>query len=208
VAHEELAFRLFEHDQSCGVVTERRIQEWCAEVSGVFELVLPPVSGMSLQSDGVGDESVSGTFTNPYQAPIPSDANIYVVYIGPQGNVVGGASETADSSRAWSLRRLRVQRFEQLDQRILCPIIFRVDCSVVSRSLRQFLFVSGSSACIWIAALDSYTDPVGSLTLNRPTVPVASRRCGRRLPELEQESRAQISLTTRSTSKSRLNLSK
>ncbi len=53
--------------------------------------VLPPVSGMSLQTDSFSDGSVSGTFTNPYQAPIPSDANIYVVYVGPQGNVVGGA---------------------------------------------------------------------------------------------------------------------
>ena len=66
--------------------------------SQAHRLVLPSVSGMSLQSDGFGDESVSGTFTNPYQAPIPSDANIYVVYIGPQGNVVGGASETAGAA--------------------------------------------------------------------------------------------------------------
>jgi hypothetical protein len=66
--------------------------------SQAHRLVLPPVSGMSLQTDGFGDESVSGTFTNPYQAPIPSFANIYVVYIGPQGNVVGGDSETAGAA--------------------------------------------------------------------------------------------------------------
>lgn len=66
--------------------------------SQAHRLVLPPVSGMSLQTDSFGNGSVSGTFTNPYQAPIPSDANIYVVYIGPQGNVVGGASETTGAA--------------------------------------------------------------------------------------------------------------
>jgi hypothetical protein len=66
--------------------------------SQAHRLVLPPVSGISLQPDGLGDESVSGTFTNPYHAPIPSYANIYAVYIGAQGNVVGGASEGAGAA--------------------------------------------------------------------------------------------------------------
>jgi hypothetical protein len=34
---KKLAFRLFEHNLDCGVVTERGVQEWCADVSGVFE---------------------------------------------------------------------------------------------------------------------------------------------------------------------------
>jgi hypothetical protein len=68
-----------------------------ATSSQAHRLVLPPVSGMSLQTESFGD-SVSGTFTNPYQAPIPSYANIYVVYIGPKGNVVGGESETSGAA--------------------------------------------------------------------------------------------------------------
>jgi hypothetical protein len=66
--------------------------------SQAHRLVLPPVSGMNLQIDSFGNESVSGTFTNPYQSPISSDANIYVVYFGSQGNVVGGESETAGAA--------------------------------------------------------------------------------------------------------------
>lgn len=66
--------------------------------SQAHRLILPPVSGMSLQPDGYGDEAVSGTFANPYQTPMPSYANIYVVYLGPQGTVVGGASETAGAA--------------------------------------------------------------------------------------------------------------
>jgi hypothetical protein len=69
-----------------------------AASSQVHRLVLPPVSGMSLQSDELGDESISGTYTNPYQTAIPSDASIYVVYLGPQGNVVGGDSEFAGAA--------------------------------------------------------------------------------------------------------------
>ena len=61
-------------------------------------LVLPPVTGLNVVTDGSGNESVNGTFTNPYQAPIPSDATIFVVYVGPQGNIVGGQSETAGSA--------------------------------------------------------------------------------------------------------------
>jgi hypothetical protein len=67
--------------------------------SQTHRLVLPPVSGLSLQSpDSFGDVGVNGTFTNPYLAPIPSYANIYVVYMGSQGNVVGGQSETAGAA--------------------------------------------------------------------------------------------------------------
>ena len=61
-------------------------------------LALPPVSGLSLQADNPGYESVNGTFTNPYQTPMSSDATIYVVYFGPQGNVVGGVSETTGAA--------------------------------------------------------------------------------------------------------------
>jgi hypothetical protein len=61
-------------------------------------LVLPPVSGLSLQANNPGYESVNGTFTNPYRAPMSPDATVYVVYFGPQGNVVGGVSETAGAA--------------------------------------------------------------------------------------------------------------
>lgn len=57
------------------------------------QLILPPVANITLQTDGFGDGSVSGNLTNPYSTSIPSDANIYVVYFGPGGNIVGGASE-------------------------------------------------------------------------------------------------------------------
>ncbi|HEY1762735.1 MAG TPA: hypothetical protein VGG17_09100 [Acidimicrobiales bacterium] len=69
-----------------------------ASSSQPHRLELPPVSGVSTQSDGLGDESVSGTFSDPYQTPVPSTADIYVVYLGPQGNVVGGASEFAGAA--------------------------------------------------------------------------------------------------------------
>jgi len=57
-------------------------------------LVLPPVSGLSLQADNPGYESVNGVLTNPYQSPMSPAATVYIVYFGPQGNVVGGVSET------------------------------------------------------------------------------------------------------------------
>jgi hypothetical protein len=61
-------------------------------------LTLPPVSGLSLQTEDFGGASVSGTFENPYTKPIPSTGQIYVVYLDAQGAVVGGTSEDAGAS--------------------------------------------------------------------------------------------------------------
>lgn len=61
-------------------------------------LTLPPVSGLAVQADSNDFDSVSGTFENPYAKPIPSTANIYVVYLNAQGAVVGGASEFAGAA--------------------------------------------------------------------------------------------------------------
>lgn len=64
----------------------------------VHRLTLPPVSGFSTQTDSYGDDSVSGTFSNPYKQAIPSTSQIYVVYLNAQGSVVGGASEASGAS--------------------------------------------------------------------------------------------------------------
>lgn len=62
-------------------------------------LTLPPVSGLSVQTDSTtGDTAVSGTLQNPYGKPISSLAQIYVVYVSPEGAVVGGASEFANAA--------------------------------------------------------------------------------------------------------------
>jgi len=61
-------------------------------------LTLPPVSGLSLQTDEFDDGNVTGTFSNPYAKPIPSNGQIYVVYLNSQGAVIGGASESAGAS--------------------------------------------------------------------------------------------------------------
>lgn len=61
-------------------------------------LILPPVTGLGFQTDSDGNDSISGTFENPYKQAIPSTANIYVVYLDSQGSVVGGASEFAGAS--------------------------------------------------------------------------------------------------------------
>jgi hypothetical protein len=58
----------------------------------VHSLVLPP-SSVSLQTDTSGNESAFGAVTDPYQTTISDYANIYVVYFGPQGNIVGGDSD-------------------------------------------------------------------------------------------------------------------
>jgi hypothetical protein len=61
-------------------------------------LALPPVSGVGVQTDDLGDESVSGTFDNPYAKAIPSTAQIYVVYFNAERAVIGGASEDSGAS--------------------------------------------------------------------------------------------------------------
>ncbi len=57
-------------------------------------LQLPSVTGLSLQpdSDGFGS-GIGGTIQNPSTTAIPSTAEIYVVYLNAQGNVIGGDSE-------------------------------------------------------------------------------------------------------------------
>lgn len=64
--------------------------------------VLPSVSNLSLAAYSVapgipvpGYGNIGGDITNPYSVPLASDATIYVVYLNPQGQVVGGASEEA-----------------------------------------------------------------------------------------------------------------
>ncbi|HUY23993.1 MAG TPA: DUF4190 domain-containing protein [Candidatus Saccharimonadales bacterium] len=64
--------------------------------------VLPSVSNLSLAgyslAPGIpvpGYGNIAGDLTNPYSVPLASDATIYVVYLNPQGQVVGGASEGA-----------------------------------------------------------------------------------------------------------------
>jgi len=62
-------------------------------------LTLPSVTGLSLTPDSDGFASgIDGTIQNPYTKPIPSLAQIYVVYLNAQGSVVGGASEFANAS--------------------------------------------------------------------------------------------------------------
>lgn len=60
-------------------------------------LILPP-SSVSLQTNSVGNESAIGTVTDPYQTAMSNGPTIYVVYFGPQGNVVGGDSEFIGNS--------------------------------------------------------------------------------------------------------------
>lgn len=63
------------------------------------QLVLPPTSGVTVSApDDFGDEAVSGTITNPYKAAIPATASVYVVNLGPSGNIVGGLSEPLEAA--------------------------------------------------------------------------------------------------------------
>jgi hypothetical protein len=57
------------------------------------KFVLPPTSDLGVTTESFGDGAISGTITNPYRSAIPSTASVYVVYLGPSGNIVGGNSE-------------------------------------------------------------------------------------------------------------------
>ena len=70
--------------------------------SATRQPVLPSVSHLSLAGYSVapgipvpGYGNIGGDITNPYSVPLASTATIYVVYLNPQGQVVGGASEDA-----------------------------------------------------------------------------------------------------------------
>ena len=70
--------------------------------SATKQPVLPSVSHLSLAGYSVapgipvpGYGNIGGDITNPYSVPLASTATIYVVYLNPQGQVVGGASEDA-----------------------------------------------------------------------------------------------------------------
>ncbi len=70
--------------------------------SATRQPVLPTVSHLSLAGYSVapgipvpGYGNIGGDITNPYSVPLASTATIYVVYLNPQGQVVGGASEDA-----------------------------------------------------------------------------------------------------------------
>lgn len=56
------------------------------------KLVLPPMKNIATHAGTFG-EAVTGTIADAYAKPIPSSASIYLVYLDPSGNVVGGASE-------------------------------------------------------------------------------------------------------------------
>jgi hypothetical protein len=60
--------------------------------------VLPPTSDLGVTTDSFGDGAISGTITNPYKSAIPSTASVYVVYLGPAGDIVGGNSEALEAA--------------------------------------------------------------------------------------------------------------
>ncbi len=59
----------------------------------VHAVLAPSALGTGLRSFTVGRGR--GDITNPYSAPLASDATIYGVHLNPHGQVVGGASEEA-----------------------------------------------------------------------------------------------------------------
>jgi hypothetical protein len=57
------------------------------------QLVLPPVSNVTIKIRQFGNGSVAGSFRNPYSKFLPSDATIFIVYMNAQGQILGGDSE-------------------------------------------------------------------------------------------------------------------
>ena len=59
-------------------------------------LVLPPVRGVNVSAATLGP-AVTGQFTNPYHAQLPSDAVVYAVFIDADGKIVGGGQEPTEA---------------------------------------------------------------------------------------------------------------
>jgi hypothetical protein len=60
---------------------------------------LPPVTGLKLTPDQYGGtQTLSGSFTNPYAAPMSQEAAIYAVYFDGSGNIIGGDWTQAGAS--------------------------------------------------------------------------------------------------------------
>ncbi len=67
-----------------------------ATVTEPKKLVLPPVSDVRVTSATLG-EDVTGQLTNPYRTPLPSDADVYAVFVDANGKIVGGAQNLAQA---------------------------------------------------------------------------------------------------------------
>jgi hypothetical protein len=55
-------------------------------------LVLPPVRGVNVSATTFGP-AVTGQFTNPYHAQLPSHAVVYAVFINANGKIVAGGQQ-------------------------------------------------------------------------------------------------------------------